>query len=95
MKDIRRNIKTFYFANERQYMTFNEALRHAKIMVHQMKRKIIWNFPIIRYYALNIDKCPRDDTREAACKIQKMLFYAKDIDSVLGMILGKPHAEIQ
>ena len=64
-------------------MTFNEALRHAKIYgPSDETRKIICEFPnYARYYALNIDKCPRDDTREAACKDpEDAYFYAKDID---------------
>ncbi len=33
------------------------------------------------YYALDIDKCPRDNTREAACKNSKFAYqYARDVD---------------
>ena len=33
------------------------------------------------YYAKHVDKCPRDDTREAACKdSQCAYFYARDVD---------------
>ena len=44
-------------------------------------RRFACKDPVRAYrYALLIDKCPRDDTRAAACRSPMGYFYARDVD---------------
>ena len=79
-------------------MTPQEAYEHAKFYGSSDKiKKIACQDPQYAFlYAKNIDKCPREDTREAVCENSKYAYFMQYILIINPEeILEKLHVKIQ